>query len=208
MNESICCIRRATRADVSAIVQLQMACLPHFYLADPGSVFLRNFYSFVLRDSHGLLFVSECNRKLAGFAAGFFASPHFHEKIALPRLHILTTASICLVSNPIRLPKFFIDLHRTRHLQYLPGNCDETSCELVTLAIEPRLRMQGHGKSLISALVDAASQNKMTQLNVHLRSSDNGMGEFYRRLGFTLLRTFKMFEPSWTDEYVLPIQKK
>jgi hypothetical protein len=63
-------VRRATRADVPAIVQLQTISLPHFDLADPGPAFLRSFYSLVSYDHQGLLFVSECDHELAGFVVG------------------------------------------------------------------------------------------------------------------------------------------
>ena len=83
-SEATPCVRRATRADVPEIVQLQTICLPHFYLADPGPAFLRSFYSFVLHDPRGLLFVSEHDHKLAGFVAGFF-DPRISTRESLPR---------------------------------------------------------------------------------------------------------------------------
>ena len=102
-SESTPCVRRATRADVPEIVQLQTTCLPHFYLADPGPAFLRSFYSFVLHDPRGLLFVSEHDHKLAGFVAGFSDPAHLYERIASQRLRIFATASACLVRHPIAI---------------------------------------------------------------------------------------------------------
>jgi ribosomal protein S18 acetylase RimI-like enzyme len=204
--ESTPYIRRATRADVSAIVQLHTICLPHFDLVDPGPAFLRSFYSFVLHDPRGLLLVSEHDHKLAGFVAGFSDPAHLYDAIAFQKLRIFAAASACLVRHPIQLPKLLGDLHRARRLKYESAGCSETACELVTIAVQPRLRRQGHGKALILALAEAANRNRMTQVCVHIRPNDDGMGAFYRRLGFTPLRTFKMFDTTWTDEYILAIQ--
>jgi ribosomal protein S18 acetylase RimI-like enzyme len=74
------------------------------------------------------------------------------------------------------------------------------------MAVQPRLRRQGHGKALILALAEAAKCNKMNQLRVHIGSNDDGMASFYRKLGFTPLRTFKASDARLTDEYVLAIQ--
>ncbi len=74
------------------------------------------------------------------------------------------------------------------------------------MAVQPRLRRQGHGKALIRALAEAARCNKMNQLRVDIGSNDDGMASFYRKLGFTPLRTFKASDGRWTDEYVLAIQ--
>ena len=68
--------------------------------------------------------------------------------------------------------------------------------------------MQGHGKALILALAEAAKCNKMDQLQVHIGSNDNGMASFYRKLGFTPLRTFKTLDTMWMDEYILAIPGK
>ena len=98
------------------------------------------------------------------------ASPtpsHLYDKIASQKLRIFATASACLVRHPIQLPKFLGDLHRARRLKYEPAGCSETACELVTIAVQPRLRRQGHGKALILALAEAAKCNRMAQLRVH-----------------------------------------
>ncbi len=189
-----------------AIVQLQTVCLPHFHLADPGSAFLRSFYCFVLRDPRGLLLLSEDDHKLAGFVAGFLNPAHLYERIASQKFRILTAASTCLVIHPSQLPKLLGDLHKARRLTYEPGSCSETACELVTIAVQPRLRGQGHGKALIRALAEAATRNAIDQLRVHISSSDNGMALFYRRLGFQPVRNFAASDKRWLDEYVLAIQ--
>ena len=189
-----------------AIVQLQTDCLPHFHLADPGPAFLRSFYGFLLYDPQGLLLVSEHDHRLAGFVAGFSNPAHLYERIASQKLHILATASACLVINPSQLPKLFGDLRRARRLAYEPGSCSETACELVTIVVQPRLRMQGHGKALLRALAEAAKGNRIDQLRVHISSHDNGMALFYRRLGFQPARSFGTSDTRWLDEYVLAIQ--
>ena len=206
MNRPTPYIRGATAADVPAIVQLQTMCLSHFHLVDPGPAYLRNFYSFLLDDPAGLLFVSEQDHQLAGFVAGFSDPSHLHQRVASRRFRIFAAASACLVKHPIQLSKFLDDLHRARRLKSEPGSSSETACELLTIAVNPRLRRQGHGKALVLALAEAAKCNKMDQLRVHIGSEDDGMASFYRRLGFRPSRTFLASDARRLDEYVLAIE--
>jgi ribosomal protein S18 acetylase RimI-like enzyme len=191
---------------VPAIIQLQRISLPYFDLTDPSPAFLWSFYSFVLRDPNGVLFVSEHDHKLAGFVAGFSAPAHLFQRIASERLRIFGRASICLATHPIQLPRFLGDLRRARRFRCEPDWCRNTICELVAIAVQPRLRVQGHGRALILALAKAARCNKMSQVRVHVSSDDSGMAAFYRRLGFTPLRAFKASNDLWADQYVLALQ--
>ena len=199
------CIRRATPVDVPAIVQLQTICQPHFHLTDPGAAFLRSFYSFVLHDHRGTLFVSEQDHKLAGFVAGFSDPSQLYERVASQKLRIFATAFGCLARHPIQLPKFLGDVYRASHLKYAPGCCSETACELVAVAVQPRLRLEGHGKALILALAEVAKRSKMDQLRVHIDSNDAGMASFYRKLGFHPFRAVRASDTQWLHEYVLTI---
>ncbi len=195
------------RADVRAIVALQAVCLPHFYLVDPGRAFLRSFYSHLLRDRRGLLFVAEHDRQLAGFVAGFFDPASLYREIAPRRFRAIVAASPYLVGHPIELRRFLVDLRRASRFDYLADGCSETACELITVAVQPRLRRQGYGTALIRALVEAATGSRTAQLRVHISSSDAGMAAFYRHLGFEPLRTFTVFGSRSLDEYVLALQK-
>jgi ribosomal protein S18 acetylase RimI-like enzyme len=197
------CVRWATWGDISAIVQLHVISLPQFPLRDPCPAFLRNFYSFLLHDRQGFLLVSQYDRQLAGFVAGFSDPVHLYERFGSNRLRNFASVSACLVRHPIQLPKFVIDLRRALRFKYELGDCSEPACELLTVAIQPRLRRQGHGKALIQALAAAAHRNKIVQVRVCLGSSDGGMAAFYRRLGFTPLRRIQAFDTMWSHEYVL-----
>jgi ribosomal protein S18 acetylase RimI-like enzyme len=192
---------------VPAIIQLQSISLPHFPLADPGPAFLRGFYSFLLCDPQGLLFAAEHDHKLAGFVAGLVEPGRLYRRIASERLHVFVAATACLARHPIQLPRLFRDFHKARRLKYELSCCDKTACELVTIAIQPRLRRQGYGRALILALVEAARFNKMTQLCVHVGSDNERMASFYRRLGFKPLCTMVgVSDARWVDEYVLAIR--
>ncbi|MEN6458529.1 MAG: GNAT family N-acetyltransferase [Thermoguttaceae bacterium] len=199
-------IRRAVRADIAAIVKLHAVSLPQFDLADPGPAFLRRFYSFVLRDPEGFLFVSEQSHAVAGFVAGLAHPVQLYQRVASGRFHIFACASACLISHPVQLPKFLADLRRARGFKGQSSDGCETACELITVAVQPRMRMQGHGKALVLALAEAAKCHKMAQVCVHVGSDDGGMAMFYRSLGFKPLRTFKTFDARWLDEYVLTFE--
>ena len=201
-------VRRAARCDVPAIIQLQRISLPYFDLTDPSPAFLWSFYSFVLRDPNGLLFIPRnTTTRWRGSWQGFSAPAHLFQRVASERLRIFGRASVCLATHPIQLPQFIGDLRRARRFRCEPDWCRDTICELVTIAIQPRLRVQGHGRALILALAEAAKCKNLSQVRVHVSSNDSGMAAFYRRLGFTPLRTFKTSNDLWTDQYVLALQE-
>ena len=199
--------RRAIQADVPAIVDLQTICLPHFYLPDPGREFLRSFYSCLLRDRRGLLFVSDHDGRLAGFVAGFFDPARLYRVIAPQRLRAFVAASGCLVGHPIQLRRFLSDLRRARRFDYPPDEYSETACELVTIAIQPRLRRRGYGRACIQALFDTAACNGAAQVRVHISSNDAPMAAFYRNLGFAPFRAFTSPGGLSLDGYVLAIKR-
>ena len=198
-------VRPARRADVPAIVQLQTISLPHFPLPDPGPAFLRAFYAFVLRDHRGLLFVSESNQALAGFVAGFSDPAGLYQNVSSERLRLFAATSACLARHPIQLPRFFQDLRRSSRLTCELATSGKAACELITIAVQPRLRRRGHGRALTRAFLEAARRNKAAQVCVHIGSNDRGMALFYQRLGFIPFRTFRASDTQWMDEYVLTI---
>ena len=200
-------VRQATQADLPAIVELQTICLPHFYLGNPSPEFLRTFYSCLLRDRRGLLLVSDHEGQLAGFAAGFFDPARLCQVVAPPRLRAVVAASGCLVRHPVQLRRFLNDLRGARRFYYPPDEPSETACELVTIAIQPRLRRRGYAAALIQTLVDTATDSGAAQVRVHIGSHDTGMAAFYRKLGFASFRMFTAPNGLSLDGYVLAIPR-
>ncbi len=198
-------VRPARPTDVPCIVQLQMISLPHFPLPEPSRAFLQTFYGFVVRQRQGRLLVSEHNRSLAGFVLGASDPTSLCQQVASDRSHLLTAASVCLVRRPVQLPRLLREL---RGLRRLPDNRTVSVAagyELVTIAVQPRLRRQGHGKALIQALAAAARHEQMTRLCIHLAANDKTMASFYEHLGFTAFRSFKAVDGRWMDEYVMAL---
>ncbi len=201
-------VRRARRADLPAIVRLHCISLPHFFLTDPGPAFLRCFYSLVLRDPRGVLLVSEQDRSLAGFVAGFVDPASLYPVLPIGRFRFLATVATCLVRHPIQFPTLLTDLHRAGRLDQQPGGAMGAVCELVAIVVQPQFRRQGHGKALARALVEAAKSNPTAQVRVSIAANDAGMGFFYRKLGFEPFRTFRASDSRCMDEYVLAFRKQ
>jgi ribosomal protein S18 acetylase RimI-like enzyme len=200
-------VRRAKPADLPAIVQLHLISLPHFFLTRPGPAFLRCFYSFVLRDRRGLLFVSEQEESLVGFAAGFTDPSRLYPKPPVGRFRFLAAATACLIRYPVEFPGLFNDFRQASRLKQQSDADSRPVCELITIAVQPQFRHQGHGKSLACTLIEAA-RGTGSHVRVRIESSDAGMMFFYRRLGFEPFRAFRASDSRCMDEYVLPSQKQ
>jgi ribosomal protein S18 acetylase RimI-like enzyme len=200
-------VRRGDRSDLPAIVQLhtisQLPCLGIL----PGPAFLRDFYSFVLRDAHGLLLVSQQNGDLAGFLVGSSDRRFPDDVVATRRLPFLATAARCILRHPLQLSRFLHDVHATCRFKRPRDQSESQAWEMIAIAVQPQLRGHGHGKSLVLAFVEAARSNDRTHVRVCIDSNDIGMSCFYRRLGFEPSRTFKAEDAQWNDEYVLRIQR-
>ena len=199
-------VRCARRADLPAIVRLQMISQPHFFWTEPGPAFLRAFYAIVLRNCRGLLLVSEQDGSLGGFVVGVSDSPRLHEKLAVRRPLFFAAAAAYLLRHPVQLPGFFKDIRRATRLGLQPDDAGEGVCELVTIAVQPRFRRQGHGKTLVLALVEAARSNQVSQIRVNVDKNDEGMMFFYRKFGFEPRQAFKASDGRWVYELSLAIQ--
>ena len=201
------CIRRATPADVPAIVQLQTICQPHFHLADPGPAFLRSFYSFVLHDHRGIAVRLGTQSQAGGFRGRLCRPLASLRENRIPKASYLCDcfrsawrAPDPTAQVPRRPPQGSPSRVRARLLQRNRVRVGRHRCPASTEG-------EGHGKALILALVEAAKCNKMDQLRVHIGSNDTGMALFYGRLGFQPVRTFWSSDTRWLDEYVLTIQR-
>jgi ribosomal protein S18 acetylase RimI-like enzyme len=182
--------------------------LPHFFLTDPGPAFLRCFYSFLLRDHRGLLFVSEQENSLGGFLAGFTDPARLYPKLPIGGFRLLAAAAVSLARHPLQFPGLLGDICRVRQLRHQPDADRGAVCELITIAVQPQFRRQGHGKALARALVEAAESQPSMQVRVKVDSVDKGMGFFYRKLGFELFRTFEASDSRLVDEYALTFRKQ
>ena len=199
-------IRRAAKADLSAIVQEHVNSLPQFFLANPGPAFLRCLYSIVIHDPRGILLVSEQNGELAGFIAGFRDPIGLRAELSFDKPRLLTEAAACLLTRPFQFPRLLVDLCRVRQLKDQFDANQLCACELLAIAIQPRFRREGRGKSLARALLEATGGDLM-QVKVKVSSTDTWMKSFYLKLGFEPHRTLAMPDSSCVDELVFPGRK-
>ncbi len=199
-------IRRAAKADLSAIVEGHVNSLPQFFLANPGPAFLRCLYSIVIHDPRGILLVSEQNGELAGFIAGFRDPIGLRAELSFDKPRLLTEAMACLLTRPFQFPRLLVDLCRVCQLKDQFDANQLCACELLAIAIQPRFRREGRGKSLAQALLEATGGNLM-QVKVKVSSTDTWMRSFYSKLGFEPHRTFALPDSSSVNELVFPGRK-
>jgi ribosomal protein S18 acetylase RimI-like enzyme len=177
-------IRRAKRGDLREIVELHRIALPDFFLVTPGTAFLRAFYSFLISDRNGLLLVSEQGGSFGGFAAALTGWERLLQRLPPNGLRLLPTVAACLFRRPTQLPGLVKDLYRAAHSTQDRCHSNESACDLVAIAVEPRFRRQGHGTELLQSILAVARAGAMSQLRVRFDSADVGMQSFYRHLGF------------------------
>ena len=67
---------------------------------------------------------------------------------------------------------------------------------LLTLTVAPVAQRQGHGSSLIAALVRLARVDAAAQLWLEVRASNDGARALYRRLGFAPIGVRKLYYPA------------
>ena len=67
---------------------------------------------------------------------------------------------------------------------------------LLTLTVAPAAQRQGHGSSLIAALVRLARADAAAQLWLEVRASNDGARALYRRLGFAPIGVRKLYYPA------------
>jgi ribosomal protein S18 acetylase RimI-like enzyme len=195
---------RAARVD--DVVPVHREAFPGFFMTQLGPRFLREYYRCVEAYPGGVLLTTSGEQGCIGFVAGFVDPASFYRELRRRRLRLGLAACAGIVTRPQRLVTLLANHRRARGAAHQPR--DSRTAELSSLAVLPGAQGLGVGSGLVRAFVEAARVLGAERVLLTTDSDANeAVNSFYRRAGFSCVRSFEARPGRRLNEYALDIRK-
>lgn len=191
-------IRCATAEDVPRIVQIHLQAFPAFFLSVLGRRFLRQLYLGVVEDETGVALIHEMDGIVHGFVAGSLMSARLYGRLIRKRwLRFAAAAAGAVLTRP------WIAVRLIRALR--KPAAEEAAIPaalLMSVAVLPQAQGTGIGAQLIKAFCCECVRHGVTKVRLTTDAVANeAANAFYRRLGFSVIRSFTTPEGREMNEY-------
>lgn len=98
---------------------------------------------------------------------------------------------------------FFV-ARRGKHVAgYIVGSMDGAEAEIVSIAVDPKVRQEGVGRALMERLMDAASSAGAKWMSLMVRTDNHAALRFYRGFGFRRLRMVPGYYEDGADGWLM-----
>jgi len=194
-------VRKATEADLGAIVAIHRRTFGRAFLTQMGAHFLRSYYDLVLHYRAGIMLVSEHAGVLNGFVCGFADPAEFYRLMWRNRRAFALPALSALLRRPALA---FNVLQGVRRVQDSAMDGPTQSCELSSIAVTPEASGNGLGRRLVEAFLKHswAKRADCVYLTTDAEGND-AANALYRDMGFHQTRRFLQRRGRWMNEYRL-----
>lgn len=171
-------IRPARVTDASALARIHRQALPEGFLSSLGDRFLRRLYAAIAADREAVAFVAEDGKGIAGFATGVPSVRGFYR-----RFYIRHGFAAMLAAVPHLLRRGVV--HRLRETRRYPDTSrDLPDSELLSIAVDGRLRSRGVGRDLAARILKGLADKGASEIKVVVGAENEGANRFYARMGF------------------------
>lgn len=187
-------------ADVDSVIQVHMDGFQGFFLTFLGPSFLRVFYTAVCEDPSGIAIVYEDNT-ISGFVVGTTEPSGFYKRLIQKRWWKFAFASLVpLIKKPSILPR----LLRAFTLPAHSASAQLKTGTLMSLAVRSNSNGKGIGKHLVASFLEASQKRQVETVNLTTDAIGNeSTNNFYRNMGFTLVKVFATPEGRLMNEYII-----
>lgn len=192
-------VRKMTSLDAGRVAGIHLSSFPGFFLTFLGYRFLKVFYQGVCKDPSGVGLVIEELGDPVAFVAGSTQPSSFYKRLIKNDWYKFLVASIRpIIQNPRIIPKLIGALNKPN--ETLPS---EKCATLMSIAVDPDFQGRGYGKQLVIRFLEESVMNQCTQVNLTTDSLNNEpVNNFYKKVGFKLLREFSTPEGRLMNEYI------
>jgi ribosomal protein S18 acetylase RimI-like enzyme len=168
-------VRRAREDDARALARLHRETLPNAFLPTLGDSFMRRLYRALASDRGAVVLVAEQDGEVLGFGAGVVSGPEFARRFYLR--HGLAAAGAVL-----RKPAAAWRALETA--RYTVGDADLPDPELLSLAVDARLRESGIGRKLADGVLSRLGELGAGRVRIVV-AADNRQGNgLFAHMGF------------------------
>ncbi len=202
-------VRPLTLFDIPFCTHSHLQAFQGFFLTFMGADFLRELYSAIVCDPSGIGSVAELldtdtgqQRGIRGFVVGSAQPAGLYARLLHKRLLWFAWASLSgFVKKPAILPRLLRAIAMPGQKMALP-NC----ATLMSIAVLPETQGQGIGQKLVLAFLAEARGRGLEHVNLTTdRLNNDSANRFYRRLGFSLLRSYTTPEGRQMNEYAIAL---
>ena len=181
------------RAQARRIAEIHAEALKGDFLPSLGVRFLTELYRGMLDLGLGFGFVAVESGRVVGFVIASEDTSRLFRSVMLRRAlplgwHILPA----LVRRPALLGNVLQTLSYTRQEEAVT-----VTAELLVIAVDPEQRSHGLGAALCRALEQEFRRRGRGQYKVTVNQGYDGANRFYRRQGFALAHSFRLYGRLW-----------
>jgi GNAT superfamily N-acetyltransferase len=190
------------RKYIPQIVNIHSRAFPDFFLTFLGARFLKEFYSFILKDENGISYIAvdDPGEIVLGVAVGPTCPAGFFKKLFSRRWWAFGLASLnAVMKNPSIIKRL---LRAVKYRGDPP--CHPGYALLSAIAVAPEIQGTRVGRSLLNAWVEEAKKRSCRGAYLLTDALDNVSANcFYQRAGWTLESTFITREGRTMNRYIL-----
>jgi ribosomal protein S18 acetylase RimI-like enzyme len=186
-------IRKATLADLEAIIAVHQSAFAGFFLTSLGRGFLRELYRAFVVEVGGICWValvesSFGTANVVGFVAGALDPERFFRRLLYRRgIYFAVAAVPGIASQPFRVVPRVLSALRYRGEQ---PNEAKRGALLSSLGVHPTAGRHGIGSTLVNAfIIDAERCGARGVYLTTDRNNNEGANAFYERAGFRMVAT-------------------
>jgi GNAT superfamily N-acetyltransferase len=187
-------IRKMTAYDADGVADIHCEALKGDFLPKLGNSFLKTLYKCMLTAGVGFGVVFEEQGKAVGAAVATEDSGRFYKVLILKCFwSIVPKATWSFLKNPLLLGQMIETLLFARS----KGSLNVTNSELLLLALRKAYRRKGAGKKILKALNDEFIRRNIKNYMVRLYDENTGANIFYKKSGFIMAYSYKMYDRKW-----------
>lgn len=102
---------------------------------------------------------------------------------------------------------FFVAEENQKIIGYIVGCRKGKEGEVISLAVDPKLRRQGVGGTLLEFLLKDFREEGINTIELFVRIKNPGASKFYQKFGFEIIETVKDYYQDGADAYLMKLGK-
>jgi GNAT superfamily N-acetyltransferase len=184
--------------EIEAAVAIHLRAFPTFFLSVLGPRFLGCLYSEIVADSSGIAWGCFHDGQMVGLVAGTSEPTNFYRRLLARRWWRFGLAALApTLRRPSIIPRLLNAFRK-------PGEVRRLSRygELMSIAVCPKAQGMGIGRLLVGVFLLECRRRGLEGVSLTTDAVENdSVNEFYRRMGFSLGRSFATAQGRPMNEY-------
>ncbi len=195
-------VRAMLPRDIDGVVDVHLRAFQSFFLTSLGRAFLAVLYAAIIEFGEVAL-VSTSDGQVTGFAAGSVNPGSFYRRLLRAHLIDFGLAALpAVLRNPREALRVVRALGKPSVGSRPPG-----TATLLSLAVDPSVRGQRHGKHLVQSFIAECRSRGASDIDLMTdKYGNDAVNAFYAGLGFRIGREVTTPERRVLNEYTMDLR--